>query len=72
MSRKRNSRPKPDPAPAELYVADPPFARIKEAWHDAADDKSEFGRLAITAWLLTHRAALELRDRVRRRRAPNR
>jgi hypothetical protein len=69
MSQKRKSRPKREPAAlADLYVAEPPFARVKEAWHDAAENKSEVGRLTITAWLLAYRAVLELRDRVRRRR----
>jgi len=57
----------PDPhQAAELYVAEPPFARCKEAWHDAATYDTEAPRLMVAACLLVYGGILDLRRFIRR------
>jgi hypothetical protein len=67
VSRRRSGPVRGQPPPADLYIADPPFARVKEAWHDAHAYETDAGRLAVTVWVLVYGWILDLRDLVRRR-----
>jgi hypothetical protein len=53
--------------PADLYVADPPFARWKEAWHDAGTYDTEIPRFMVAACMLGYGWIVDLGRLVRRR-----
>jgi hypothetical protein len=56
-----------DRSHAELYVADPPFARCKEAWHDAGTYQTDAPRIMVAACLLGYGLMLDLRRVLRPR-----